>query len=236
MSGFISPSSPAARHALFSRPYWLLWALFLVNAGIELVLLAADYGLIGSPRWRAIAYYNGAFWVGLLHDWRPNYPAQPWVMFITHAFLHGGFWHMATNMFALWSLGTLVIRQMGPRAFALIYFAAMIGGGIGFALLGDDTRPMVGASGAIFGLIGAWMYQDWHLRRRRGPATLALLRMFFVFFLLNLALWVALEGNLAWQTHLGGFVAGWGVAALLGRLTGAPGKNRRHPREGHPEA
>ena len=222
-------SRSSSRPAPLQRRYWPLYALIVINAGIELILLAADHGLIGAPRWRSYAYYHGAFWAGLLRDWRPNYPAQTWLMFFTYAFLHGGIWHMATNMFALWTFGVLIIRTMGVRAFTLIYIASMIGGGLGFGLLSNSPRPMVGASGAIFGLIGAWMYQEWHLRRRRGPASLALLRTLFVFVLLNVVLWIVLEGQLAWQTHLGGFVAGWIVAALLVRNRSTSGKKIIQP-------
>ncbi len=212
------PDAPPARRPAPRKRYIGLALLIIANVLIELLLEAADYGLVGSGRWRSLAYQYGAFWAGLLHDWQPNYAAQPYVMFVSYAFLHAGFSHMATNMLALWTLGVLVVRQMGPRAFALIYFAAMLGGGAGFGLLSHSPQPMVGASGAIFGLIGAWQYLDWHQRRRTGLPVKPLLRSLFVFLLLNVALWAVMQGQLAWETHLGGFAAGWGVAALLMRL------------------
>ncbi len=215
-----TPSLPARLPRISRSGSWLLWGLIGLNMAVELVLMAADNGIVGSPRWRAQAYYHAAFWAGLLHDWRPNYAVQPWLMFLTYGFLHAGFWHMATNMLALWSLGGMVIRLWGVRDFVLIYFAAMFGGGLCFGLLSDGVRPMVGASGAIFGLIGAWQYRDWHLRRHRGQPLLRLLWGLFVFFLLNLVLWFVLGGQLAWETHLGGFVAGWLAAALLMRFRG----------------
>ena len=64
--------------------------LFLACLLPEIVLSGADYGLWGDPGWRLWAWQHGGFWTGLLGNWRPNYAAQPWLMFLTYGFLHGG--------------------------------------------------------------------------------------------------------------------------------------------------
>ena len=66
----------------------------------ELALTLADLGVIGTPRLRARAYQYGAFWAGLLDNWRPNYAAQPQTMFVTYSFLHANLWHLTGNMIA----------------------------------------------------------------------------------------------------------------------------------------
>ena len=182
---------------------------------IELALQAADLGLIDMPRLRSLAYENGAFWPGLMRDWQPNYPAQPWLMYLTHGFLHGGLVHLALNMVTLWSLGNAVLERVGPGRFLLIYFASMIGGGAVFALLSTSAQPMVGASGALFGLAGAllaWLWEDQPTLRLAlrfaGRAVLFLL-------MFNVALHFIMGGQLAWQTHLGGFLAGWVLGVAL---------------------
>ncbi len=189
--------------------------IIAICTGIEVLLIAADHGLIGSPLWRSLADQNGAFWPGLLHNWRPNYAAQPWLMFITYAFLHAGFSHLAGNMLTLVFLGEIVERRAGPGGFVMLYALSAIGGAAVFGLMTSSPQPMVGASGALFGLAGAWQYWEWSDRRRRGSSRWPVWRMVFVFALLNALLWVMMDGQLAWQTHLGGFVTGWTGAAAL---------------------
>lgn len=192
----------------------ILLVLIALCTSLELVLMLADWGILGSKRLRALAYDYGGFWPGLLDNWRPNFTAQPYTMFATYAFLHGGVAHLVVNMITLWSLGNVVIARVGTKGFALLYLSALIGGAVGYALLASDVRPMVGASGALFGLIGgalAWLYVD---RYTYNEGLLAVFQAVVMLVLLNLILWWAMNGQLAWQTHLGGFISGW-VAAML---------------------
>lgn len=182
---------------------------------IEAVLLAADTGLLATTRLRATTYTYGAFWSGLLQGMQPLYGLQPYVMFVSYAFLHGGLVHLAVNMFTLASLGQVVCDRAGTRGFLLIYAAAVVGGAVGFGLLEWMSGPMVGASGGLFGLIGAilaWNSRDlWRARRSLWPTGKALVALL----LLNIALWWITGGLLAWQTHLGGFIAGWAAALVI---------------------
>jgi membrane associated rhomboid family serine protease len=144
-------------------------------------------------------------------------------MFVTYGFLHAGALHFIVNMLTLWSLAPPVIERLGQGRFAAVYAAAMVGGAAGFAILvagvkgyaaiSQVTVPMVGASGALFGLAGALL--AWELRDRlaRRQSMTPVLRALGLLIGLNLVLWWAMNGHLAWQTHLGGFVAGW-IAAL----------------------
>lgn len=201
--------------AVLNRGYLLLIGLAALCSGIELVLTLSDAGLIVPARLRALAYDYAGFWPGLLRDWRPNYPAQPYAMFFTYGFLHGGPAHLLVNMVTLWSLGRAVVTRVGARGFALLYSGSILGGAAGFALLAPDLRPMVGASGALFGLVGgilAWAYVDrYTFREGLWPVVRAVLLLVG----LNAVLWWAMDGQLAWETHLGGFVAGWVLALLI---------------------
>lgn len=182
---------------------------------IEFLLILADFGLIGPRRLRILFYEYAGYWPGLLNNWSPNYTAQHILMFFTYGFVHSGLMHLTVNMITLWSLGQGVIARVGARGFVLLYGLSIMGGAVGYALLSDGVRPMVGASGALFGLAGgllAWMYVD---RFTRAEGLLPVLQAVVMLILLNLVLWWAMDGQLAWETHLGGFVAGWILALLI---------------------
>lgn len=205
------PSLPA------DEPRSGLWVIVLIIAVcsiVELALNLAEWTGTGPSRLRALAYENAGFWVGLLQSWTPNYPSQPYLMFLTYGFLHGGLLHLVVNMATLWTLGLAVCDRVGARGLVLLYTAALLGGGFGFALLASTLAPMVGASGALFGLAGgllAWGYVDrFSLQEALWPVA----RATGMLLTLNVVMWWALNGQLAWETHLGGFVTGW-VAALL---------------------
>lgn len=195
---------------------------------VELGLQASDFHLIGSPLWRSLAYQSGAFWPGLLHGWKPNYPLQPVAMFLTYAFLHGGFGHLAGNMITLLALGEVVMARVGQKGFLLIYAVSALVGAALFGVLATGPLPMVGASGALFGLMGAWLYWDFIDPERRRRRFWRLVRGAGILVVLNVVLWVLFDGRLAWQAHLGGALAGWATAAALnrwsaGRTGGLPG-------------
>ncbi|MGD1882792.1 MAG: rhomboid family intramembrane serine protease [Paracoccaceae bacterium] len=181
---------------------------------VESALILGDFGMLGLPRLRQTAYEYAGFWPGLLGGWTPNYGTQPYAMFLSYAFLHTDIKHFVFNMITLYSLGGAVWDRVGTRGFLILYVAAILGGGLGFGLLADTLRPMVGASGGLFGLAGgilAWNYVDRFTESRQlWPIVWIILGLLF----LNLALWWLMDGLLAWETHLGGFVFGW-IAALL---------------------
>lgn len=192
----------------------LLLVLIVICCVLEGILQLSDFGLVQPERLRGMAYEYGGFWPGLLKDWNPNYAVQPYAMFVTYGFLHGGLIHLIVNMITLWSLGAAVILRVGVRGFSILYVASICGGAVGYAVLAAGLQPMVGASGALFGLAGgllAWMYVD---RFTFEQGLLPVAQAVALLIALNLVLWWAMSGQLAWQTHLGGFIAGW-ITALL---------------------
>ena len=208
------PSGPMGRT---TRQWVLLGGLIALCSLIELALSASDWGLIQTPRFRQTAYEFGGFWPGLLSDWRPNYPLQPATMFFSYGFFHGGPGHLIVNMFTLFSLGSAVMDRAGGKGFALIYGASILGGAVAYAVLAQTPQPMVGASGALFGLAGAlvgWnLIDSFDLKESLWP--FARIAAFLV--AINVVMWWALNGQLAWQTHLGGFVSGFLVALWYAR-------------------
>ena len=206
---------PGTSPAWSLRDHGPLIVIAALCIGVEAALQLADLGLFGGARIRQTAYEYGAFWPGLLDGWSPNYAVQPWTMFLTYAFLHGGLVHIAFNMITLGSLGRAVIDRLGPWRFVLLYFATSVAGAGVYAFLSQGGAPMVGASGALFGLAGAliaWLWEDQPDLR----AALRLAgRLVLLLVAINVALYVALQGRLAWETHLGGFLAGWVLGIAL---------------------
>ncbi len=181
----------------------------------EVFLTVLEASGIAAANARQQALIVGAFWTGLLSGWEPIFPFQNVTMFLSHAFLHGGFLHLIGNMVATLALGGIVVARIGERGFLLLYALSAIGGGIGFALLSGSEAPMIGASGAVFGLIGAWKFWEWQMRHHLNSAMRPLWRSLLGLLLLNVILWVALSGLLAWEAHLGGFIAGVVFAAIV---------------------
>lgn len=210
-------SAPEARRD--RRGPWALVALGLVLALPEAVLELADAGLLGTPAWRPLAYTYGAFWSGLLRDWRPNYALQPALMFVTYALLHNGPGHLLGNLAGLAWLGPPLARRLGARRVLLAFWASALAGGAAFASLDAGPAPMVGASGAVFGLAGLLATLGWRLRQRAGvapwPALSPSLGLALLLLAANLLSWWVQGGLLAWQAHLGGALAGAFLGAVL---------------------
>ena len=189
------------------------WTILAVCVAIETASQLSDHGLIEFRNLRQLGYYYGGFWPGLLGTWRPNYAAQPFLMFVTYGFLHLGASHLLINMSLLILLGRMVSDRIGQWRLAAVYAISLLGGACAFGFLTSGLVPMVGASGALFGLSGAivgWEFLD---RRRNKEPLLPVIAFIAGFGALNLVHWWAMNGQLAWQTHLGGFLAGF-VAAL----------------------
>lgn len=185
----------------------------IVCTAVEALLTLSDLGVVGSPVWRSWALQHGAFWAGLLHGWRPNYDAQPVLMFLTYGFLHAGPSHLIGNVLALLTFAPMLADHVGQRGLALIYAAATLGGAAVFGLMSDSYSPMVGASGAIFGLAGALVVWDRRARLAQGQSDRSLWIVLGLV-ALNGLMWWWQSGLLAWETHLGGFVAGAVIAAF----------------------
>ncbi len=179
----------------------------------EMIQWVSDMGWTGNQRWRILFLQYGAFWPGLLQDWQSNYGAQPWSMFLTYSFLHSGPLHLFGNMMVLFWLGPMIMDRLGTTKFFAIWAISALGGAIAFALMSNGVRPMVGASGSIFGLMGAHIMLNYV---HAGRVTVAV-SLTAALVALNVVTFIIEDGLLAWQTHLGGYIAGGLAAALLHR-------------------
>ncbi|WP_240665867.1 rhomboid family intramembrane serine protease [Agromyces sp. LHK192] len=132
---------------------------------------------------------------------------EPWRM-ITSMFVHstGLIFHVLLNMYTLWIFGQLLEGLLGRWRFLALYLIAGLGGSVAVLWLSDPRTGVVGASGAIFGLMGAFLV----IQRRLGGDTTQLLVLLGI----NLVIGFVPGWNIAWQAHLGGLVVG----ALIGLI------------------
>jgi membrane associated rhomboid family serine protease len=152
------------------------------------------------------------------------------VSLFTSMFLHGGFLHLAGNMLYLWVFGNNIEDRMGWPVFLLFYLVAGLVAAYAEALAHPSSiTPLVGASGAIAGTLGAYIVIFPHAR------VMALIPIFFIFQLTELSAWIVLGfwfvlqafagvgslggdvGGVAWWAHIGGFVFGALIALLFYR-------------------
>ena len=219
----MNSKSPNSRH-LSSRDLQagapaFLWVIVAVMSVIEIVLSLAEAGLFGSPSWRWVVVAYGAFWQPLLSgEAAPLYAGQRLLMFITHAFLHGGIGHLALNSVVLLSLGKLAAARIGARKTLFVLFLSAVAGGLAFGILSSTDIPMIGASGAVFGLLGLWQAWDVSVRQRSGLPLKPVMMAIGALVAANVVFFVVLNGGLAWQAHLGGWLAGWFYGRSFARI------------------
>ncbi len=192
------------RHAPDALPLWLR-AVIIACCVIEAFCFAAPMLGLGSARTASVLL--GGFWAPLVGAGVGLYPGQGIAMFLTYGLLHSGPLHLAMNMISLAAVGRELVRMIGSARMALTYLLSQIAAGAVFAWMEPGAGPMVGASGAVFGLAGALVgYAAITLRRRRRSMT-PLVRAVALILGLNVAL-TLLMPSIAWQAHLGGGVAG----------------------------
>ena len=126
---------------------------------------------------------------------------------VTAAFLHDGIFHLAFNMYALWLLGQLLESGFGRARFLSLYVVSMLGGSFGVLLVSPDS-PTVGASGAVYGLMGAMVLVQ---RAVGGNLLRSGLGMLLI---INLGLTVLIP-RVSIGGHFGGLIAGAVMGVLM---------------------
>ncbi len=180
-------------------------ALIGINVAVYLAELAFGGSVNGTGSWiydHGALVMNGIYGNGTL----AGVAHGEWWRLVTAAFLHYGPLHLALNMYSLYFAGTLLEHVIGRWRFVLLYLASGVAGSAG-ALWLSPNAITVGASGAIFGILGALFV----LERSRHIATGGQVAGLIV---LNLILTFAIS-NISVGGHLGGLVAGVALMWLL---------------------
>lgn len=212
------------------RP-WVTYGLIAVNVAMFLLTLPVVAG--GEWLWTRLALYSLAVTHGELL----------WGL-LTHMFLHAGILHIAGNLLFLWVFGDNLEEQLGHLGFLAFYLAAgLVAAAAQIAAEPLSPIPMVGASGAIAGVMGGYLL----LFPRARVDILAIFIIFFKIFTLPawvvLGVWLAIQifggyttpgdgGGVAYWAHAGGFLAG--VVLALPRFLRLGGRNFWARTQGHP--
>ena len=159
-------------------------AVFLIQLVLGIDTVAGDWGM-----WPVGVAANGE-----------------WYRLMRAAFLHGSFLHIAFNMYVLFALGPALERILGHVRFLVLYIVAALGGGVASYAFSDIRTISVGASGAIFGLMGALLVAG----RRLGHD----IRQVAMLLAVNVVIGFLAPG-VDWRAHLGGLVAGAAAAAVF---------------------
>ncbi|CAB4697061.1 MAG: rhomboid family intramembrane serine protease [Actinobacteria bacterium] len=169
--------------------------------GINVAVFAVMALLSGNPNGASGPVYEYGALFG------PLVAAGDWWRVFTSAFLHAGVLHLGMNMLLLWFLSQEMEPVLGKMRFAILYVTSLIGGSLGVLIL-SPLSPTVGASGAVFGLMGGLIVLQ--LRAHQNPWKSGIGGLV----LINLLLTFAIPG-ISIGGHLGGLLAGAAAGAVL---------------------
>lgn len=217
----------------------------IANTGLialnVLVFLSEIVILNGDPLQRFIYTWGlvpADFWQG---D-----SLRPWITLFTSMFLHGGWWHLISNMLALYIFGDNIEDRVGHVGYVFFYLlSGLAAGGAHLVAYAQSTIPTVGASGAIAGVLGAYLVLFPQARVLTLVPIFYFLRLVEIPALIYLGFWfisqlfngifaltaadVFQTGGVAWWAHIGGFVFGLLVIRLIASRPRAEMVGRYHP-------
>lgn len=129
---------------------------------------------------------------------------------LTAGFVHdwSSPWHILLNSYAIWIFGRQLEPMVGKVRFLVLYLTSIIGGSVAVLWLSDPQTPVVGASGALFGLMGAYFII---IRTMGGNSS-----TIFGLIAINLAMGFFVSG-ISWEGHLGGLITGLAIALIYSK-------------------
>jgi len=155
------------------------------------------------------------------------------IQFVTSIFLHGGWLHIISNMWFLWIFGDNVEGSLGHFWYLILYLASGVIGGLAqYLFMPDSNIPMLGASGAVAGALGAYFLLFPHHKIKTLLPILGFITFTNVSAYIMLGYWFVLqvfsgamsipgsridEGGVAFWAHVGGFVAGLIIGKIFAR-------------------
>ncbi len=216
--------------------YWspstpVIWGLLVANIGIFVLMWLARQRyqtFLEGPLRQLFALNPNAsalLQAQQLVEWGSNYGRLTlkgeWWRLFTSMFLHGSIWHIGFNMLALWQVGQVTERIFGSARFAGLYLLAGLSGSLASVLWNPHVNS-VGASGAIFGVIGGLLAFLGRKDSGVPPTVVKELRGSMIPFLL-FSLWMGfIYPHTDNAAHIGGLIGGWLAGHLLARSIHLP--------------
>ena len=183
---------------------WLLG----INTGVFLLMALLPLIRLGIVK-EYIDYYCDLTPVFVVHGWI-------WEL-VTYSLLHLNIWHLLGNMFGLWMFGAAIESAWGTRRFLELYWVGVVGAAITTValsyshLLGDPTRPTIGASGGVFAILIAFgiLFGDNEIMMIPFPFLIKAKYLIGILIVVELAFAMSGGGQVAYVAHLGGLFFGW---------------------------
>jgi membrane associated rhomboid family serine protease len=182
-------------------------ALIAINLGIYLITAVQGNGLNdpGGALLNKFILVGSKAHLGFFTPYGDLAHDHQWWRLVTAMFLHASILHIAFNMYALWVIGTPIEQYLGKARYLGLYFVSGLAGSAG-ALVQAPYTPVLGASGAIFGILGAMMILEWQVTGRLAGQAAALVAI-------NLGISFVIPG-ISWGGHVGGLIGG--ILIMLG--------------------
>lgn len=196
--GFLSMIPPVIRYILFINfavfilQYFVIENIYIGNTPISAYFF--NYFALQTNNF-SFSFAQDSFW--------------PWQL-LTFQFMHGGFWHIFFNMFAIWMFGMELEHEWGSRRFLLYYLLTGIGAGL--VQLAIASGPTIGASGGVFGVLLAFGMMHPDRKIFIFPIFIPIKAKYFVMIYAGIELFLGVTGSsdgIAHLAHVGGAITGF---------------------------
>jgi len=212
-----------------SREPVVVWTIIGLNVAVFLYQLSlshnAELSFVYHHALVPLRYFNPEW------AWEVGLPPTDATPFVTAMFMHGGWLHIILNLWTLWIFGPALEDRLGPVRFIALYLGSGLAAGFAHAIFNAGSpQPMLGASGAIAGVIGAYALRFPYAWVRVIVPILFIPLFFSIPALLFAGIWFGLQimqgasellnpyapvAGVAWWAHIGGFIAGVVFLRLL---------------------
>ena len=197
----------------------VVWVLFLILMGIEIVFILGEQGIIGGARsvgWRLGAISNFGF-SGVAFDWMIKNGQMPFAYAIrcfSYMFLHGSFTAAIFSGVILLAMGKLVGEVMGQLAVIILFFFSGVFGVVIFGLL-TDQEWLIGAYPSVYGLIGAYTFLLWQRVAGQGMQQLTAFSLIGFLMGIQLIFGIFFVTGQDWVAELAGFICGFALSVIV---------------------
>ncbi|MDG1432266.1 MAG: rhomboid family intramembrane serine protease [Paracoccaceae bacterium] len=195
-------------------------ALFVLVAGIEIVMWLGSQGIVGGAdgaAWRISAVQKYAF-SGEIADWmvrNNSYPPEHLIRFFTYGFIHFSFPQAIFVCVFLLALGKSVGESFGGVATLIVFIGSGVGGAVVYWLLLNDSLPLVGGFPHVYGLIGAFTYLMWLRLGQMGESQVRAFSLIGALMGIQLLFGALFGSQPDWVADVGGFATGFLLSFLV---------------------